>query len=204
MLAGAINPIIHWVTSIVHGIERLWRYAEDIWHWVSKKFPWLTHWINNVINFVDKAFAEVYKTFNHITLHVIPNWILDQARKIEHWASGLIDDVWSFAKWAYNKAIDYASRAINSVSSALDKAFNWAKRQIYWLLDKALNVFNGVADLVLHPDKLVRWILPYLWSPLWRFVEGKAPAIGSWILRRSLSATISGAHLLESIIAKLM
>lgn len=199
-MTGPIRALADWVRSRLRAIwdrlMRVFRLVRTAWGVLG----WAILWF---LRNLDDWAVEVFRGFLRVIKVWFPRWrrwILERAarlisvaiRTVRDFLRGLISDL---SRWA-RRAIDWLRDRIASV-------FRWASQRIGELLSWVRRIGNRVADLVLHPGKLAAWLLPALWSPLWRFIAAKAEPIGRWIMRRAVAATLGAAALIETVLVKL-
>lgn len=131
----------------------------------------------------------------------------------------VVDGLWNRT---FNFVHDLVQRAINEARSLFNTVVDWATRELHSLLS-ALNdfktwVFNKVADFVrtinwllgkvqqflTEPSILATWLAQAMWHALFSYAVSKSVAIGDWVRRNAVGATLWSASLLEAIIARVL
>jgi hypothetical protein len=203
-IRAGVNKVEDLANRAYDGLVALWNVFTNFLHMMRVVFAdlafWVFHWVKNV-----ELFAEwVAKMLRWAVVVAIPRAI----RTAVNYAHTLASQLFANAEKLWNRAV----AGVESLARDLvNTARRWAKSLIDWVyarvtigLDWINRLGNRIADIVLHPDKLVAWILPALWGPLWRFIEARGVAIGRWVLRKSLVTVVSGAGMIESWLAKIL
>lgn len=102
--------------------------------------------------------------------------------QLVQWATHAVGDIWTWLTGFYHWVIDHIADII---------------RDVEWLLDK-------VSRFLTHPSILADWLAEAMWMALFSYAVSRSDAIGLWIRRRAVSATLWSASLLESVIARIL
>jgi hypothetical protein len=202
-IRAGVHKVEDLANRALDGLVALWHVFTNFLHMMRIVFAdlafWVYHWVKNLEIFVEWA----AKILRWSIVVAIPRAVRTAVNYAHNLASGLF----SQAETLWNRAV---AGAENLARSLVDTARRWAKSLSDWVyarvviaLDWINRLGNRVADIVLHPDKLVAWILPALWGPLWRYVESRGVAIGRWVLRKSLATVVSGAGTIESWLTRI-
>ncbi|SRR6266508_6325146 len=190
----AVRELLSNVWSVLTRVFNLWR---DAWGRIYRE---ISGWATAFGNWA----SEVYWAMWRIVQKLIPSWARRIIDQVTRWASRVIAKVENALRAFISNVQKWAVRELNKLGALLSGLRDWATRQINSLLNWVSKIGNRVADLVLHPDRLVAWILPALWGPLWRFLNSKAEVIGRWILGRVIVAVLQTAVTAERIIARIL
>lgn len=139
-----------------------------------------------------------------IITKIIPGRIRLLGQQLIEWFNKGLNRVWAQAVDAFRRVLRWAEIGLNQVRKFAQDIVGWALARFDVLFNWINRVGARIADLVLHPDKLVEWILPHLWGPLFRFLDSRAEAIGRWFLRRSLGGVLRSANVIERVIARIL
>lgn len=187
---GAIRSLAHVAGEVFHLVG-------GAWDWVFNGLGWLG---NNIIG----GLARVLHLIEWLALHAIPEglgWVLGQAVS---WAKRALHDLSGWVKGALSQVTRWAEHALHTLES-------WARsavRDVWHTLSAAWHfietVGKRVADLVLHPDRLVAWFLAALIVPLLRALLKLSAGILVWFIRLAVSLLPAVASTLEDVLAKLL
>lgn len=163
--------------------------------------------LTGVLHFVTGLGAFIHELVNGLTrlvTTIIPGWIRTTVDNLKRWAGWAIEHVVGPVRAILHTLEVWAKATVKWLTDRLLGFIKWATGHISDLLSWLSRVGNRVADLVLHPDKLAAWLVPHLWTPVWRFVVSRAEPIGRWFLRNAARAALAGAHLIEDVIAAIL
>lgn len=144
-----------------------------------------------------------FAIFDIIT-KIIPNWIRLLGKQLTTWVNKGLNYVWNNAVIAFRNIQRWMEQGFNLLRDFANRIIGWAEARFNAIFEWINNVANKAVDLVLHPDKLVAWILPHLWGPLFRFLDSRAEVIGRWFLSRSIAGVLRSANVIERVIARLL
>jgi|SRR5215813_10369507 len=198
---SAIRDALDAVTSVVvtvwHLLDRVFDLIRRGWQKLAPALYW----------FAD-AVADLshvgYLVLRGLIRVIIPRLIHLAVTLVRKWASAAINLVRNLARGLFRTLRDWAERAINTVKHFLDGVWDWTRRHVNDLLDRARRIWDKVADLVLHPDRLWAWLFPHVVRPLLAFLRASGVALGRWLLESSVRAALASASFVESVIVKLL
>ena len=202
--SGAASAIAGGATAVYNAIKLVWHFAAEVFSLVGGAWDWMVNgvgWIgDNLIGFA----ARVLHGLEWLLLHVIPEglkWLFAKAVRFTRVAVATVEHALSVALGA---AVRWARGALNTLE-------HWARAAVRWLTRIAgeawsfvENVGKRIAALVLHPERLVAWILGALVLPLLRFfIEASAPLL-VWLFRAFVRESAAFAHTLEDVLSKVI
>lgn len=152
--------------------------------------------------------TALYMAFGSIVwklrFRIIPRFIEHLRDKLVRWTQAMLRGVGVWASGIVANLQRWTQAGINAVRAFITAVRDWVAARIVDLFNWIARIGNRVAEIVLDPGKLVAWILPALWGPLWRFIEARAEPIGRWLLARSLGATLRSVGVIERVIARIL
>lgn len=215
VFGSLLSDAAKFLTAPFRGVEEL---AGNVWHAIRALFLKL----RDVFGHVWSAFNDFYTgivAFGRGAIHFARNvvnalgWLVESAipdaagwawRKAFNFAKGLVHDLRS---WAV-KALDWLRRHAERLINAVEKL----ARHFYKLLRAAvLKVSHWTAtfgtklwNLVMHPSRLVTWIMPSLISPLLAWALRHSAPIVRFLFQAAKRDSIALAHVIEDVLAKLL
>lgn len=127
------------------------------------------------------AWRKAY-TFAKTAVHDLRTWAVAAITWLRRHAERLVAIVSRFARWAW--------RRLESAVAALSR---WTH-----------GIVKRLWDLVMHPARLVAWILPHLVTPLLRFIIDNARPVVALLFRFALKESVRAATVVEDELAKLL
>lgn len=209
------GTVAAWFSGAVNGVvdlaKRAWGAIHTVWHvfgtlaaLVGQAWDWMVNgveWLGSqAAEFAEAASAAVW----HILTHVIPEaatwalrravgWVIKEAGRIFHWATGLFHTVISWATRELRKVWTWITGAVRVLTHDLRKAWNWIT-----------NTAMKAVDLVLHPERLVKWILGHLVTPLLLWMIRSSAPVLVYLLRGFRSHANDFMHTIEDILHDLI
>jgi phage-related protein len=211
-MIGALNAVWGAITGGVsavvgaakEAVEAVFRFAAGVFDLVSGAWDWMVNGIGWLGDNLIGALARLLHLAEWILGTVIPHAFSTAFNDAVRWATGAIHTAGNALKHAFTTALHVAEGAINTVLHGLGQAFSWAKHQIVGAVNWIENAGKRVADLVLHPDKIVRWILAALILPLVRFFIEQSAWLVLWLLKAFTRESAAFGAMLESVLVKLL
>lgn len=199
--AHAIGQALDWVRDV---FVTIWTLLGRVFSLIRRGWEKLGPALWWFADAVGDAFRIMYIATHGIIAVIIPHLIrlaINALHKVLNLAIGAVRRL---AVGLFRTLRDWASRAINAVRSFLNDVWDWTRRRVNDLLDRARRIWDKVADLVLHPERLWAWLFPHVVRPLLAFLRASGVALGRWLLESSVRAALVSAHFIESIIVKLL
>lgn len=201
---GAAETIAGGAKAVYNAAKSVYLFASEVFDRVGGAWDWMLNglsWIGD--NLVGLA-ARVWHLLEWLALHALPeglSWAFTQAAR--------------FARRAVHVAQTFLEGLVHAVAhwvlGELRRLWHWIEgeaRRIWHTLAEAWNFVETVgkrtADLVLHPDKLVAWIIGALVLPLVRWLISFSAPIVVWLVKRAVSLMPQIAHTIEDALAKLI
>jgi len=196
-ITSAIDAVRDVVVTIWVLLGRVFALIRRGWEKLGPALWWFADAVGDLAE-------QVYKVTRGLLLHIIPHAIRVAINALRKWAARAIGLARDLARGLFRTLRDWASRAINAVKGFLNDVWDWTRKHVNDLLDRARRIWDKVADLVLHPEKLWAWLFPHAVRPLLRFLVSVGAKLGRWLLESSVSAALRAASLIESIIVKIL
>jgi hypothetical protein len=132
---------------------------------------------------------QVVTNLEHRLVTFVGQWFqaaVNEARTLfstlQRWAVAAVNDLWHWITDFYHWTLDHIAAII---------------RDVQWLLDK-------VTQFLVHPSILAEWLAGAMWTALFNYAVSKQDAIGLWIRRKAVAATLWSASLLEHVISRVL
>lgn len=194
---GAAVDVWHAVSTVWAFLVSAGRTLGEAWTWVVNGVQWFT-------GQVEGWAAEVFNGISHVLFSVIPNaikWAITEAtawagravRAVSGWAKGAVANVIHFFTGVWHKVEALARGLVSTV-------IKWVKGPVEWVIKEG----TKIANLVLHPEALVKWILGSLIVPLILWLIRSSLPVLTWLFRSFMQREGEVATLLEDFIAKVL
>lgn len=99
---------------------------------------------------------------------------------------------------------DWAAARLGELVGLLDRAIDWARREIASVATLARATAARVADLLASPERLAAWLLGPLTGLLWRTALDNAPRIGELAWRYRQQIIIRALATLEEVLVRII
>lgn len=189
-LKGAALALWHFMTGVFDNVG-------SAWDWMVNGVEWLT---TNLGGWA----AWVFNALRHIFEVTIPNAIATAVSDAAHWAAGAIAAAARAVLRVANEAFSFARQLASAVVAPLAAAFHTAAHTLSIVWSFVTGVGARAVDLVLHPERLLVWIIEGVGVPaLVGMIRLLAPVFAAVIRDgEPLAAEIAGA--LEDVLVKLL
>lgn len=201
---GAVSTVIGAAKDAWDAIKTVWallvstaKVLTEAWNWVVNGVEWFSKEVSSWA-------AQVFNGIKHILFTVIPNaakWAVDTAIK---WAQAAVRDVSNWAKTAVANAIKWVKGELAKLEklarSLIQSVINWVKGPVEWVIHTG----RKIANLVLHPEALVKWIIGSLVVPLILWLLRSSVPVLVWLTRTFLSRAHEAESLLEDFLSKVI
>jgi len=177
-IVGSIGDVIRYADGIYDDLVTLSRNVADF---VDREYDAFVAWVRNEFNDIVKSLEHDISDVENYAEDVY-HWALTQLDTIAKYAYGIIDNV---TKWVIS---DIWDPLYNNISGALS-----------WIGNEGAYLY----DLVSHPDKLVDFIISYIWSAWLSLFRQYAPQLISYVLSNWQATIPDIASVLEDIISSL-
>ena len=186
----SIKRVISWASSIFRHVGGAWQALHDAYH--------------VVISGLERLAEGTYGTLRWLIRTEIPRIARGTIGKAIHAAINELKRLIHAARRLAESVLRFAKKEINKVRHALSSAVRWARKKINTILHWINKVGKRLAELVLHPKKLVAWILPSLVTPLLKWIFQHIGALATTIFRWLLSHLGRFAVEIERAVAKIL
>lgn len=204
LLNSGIRYLQELVNAALAGLVGIWSVFSNLLHVLRIVFGGMADQVIQFINQLDNLAHWIYNTLRWIITDLVPStirYLIGQAEKI---ATGLVNTARAYLVRLVDYVKRWAQDLFDWLGGHIQDVSDWLWSHISPVVDWLTRYGRKAVDLVLHPDQLAAWLLPALWGPLWRYLSAKAVPIGRWVLGRSVSAVLSGAGMVESVLVKLL
>lgn len=201
---GGTRRLIDLGHRVVDVVSHFWNTIVGFWHVLRTVFADLGHTVSGWLHFLLNFIEWTAKTLWHAATVAIPNAARWALREAVSWSGAAVSRIHALLSAALRVVRDWAARELAGLLVLLRNGLQWVQDLFGPVLNWISRYGNRVVDLVLHPDRLAAWIVPALWGPLWRYLQARAPTIGSWFLRRSIASVGPLAGMIESVLAKIL
>lgn len=185
IFSNPIKTVKAVVDAVWKALKRAVTWASGIFNRVGDAWFWLHDAFNDAIQAWEDFAAAAYGTFKWLGNTLVPKWARKAVQDAIKWA---VDNIKALA----NKALKLAGHALNWAKTAIKDVRSWVRKQlsairrdVSKLISWVKKTGNRIADLVLHPKRMVRWILGDLVEPVLRWIlshlAAVATLIGRWI-----------------------
>jgi phage-related protein len=202
--SGAAEAVAGGAKAVWNAAKSVYLFASSVFDKVGGAWDWMVNgvaWLGD--NLIGVA-ARTLHILEHLFGQVIPEAAAWAIRQAVHWASGAIHAAQHFLEGVVHTLGHFILGVVHTLE-------HWARdavRAVWHTLSQAWNfietVGKRVAAIVLHPERLVAWILPALIEPLLRFLISVSAAIVVWFVRLTVSLLPRIARTLEDALAKLI
>lgn len=202
-LAGIPGDIKGAVTKVWQALKAAWHVTRGVFLHVGDAWQGLYHHLHDALSMAGDAIHAAYSTIHHLALNVLPHaigWVASQAWHYAKAAAGAVEH-WAAAR--FRTVIGWARKAINLVKHEAEHLYRILAHDLAAAVRWIEHVGKRAVDLVLHPSRLVSWILPHLVWPLIKELLKLSRPLVRYFMRVALSLAGEIANDLESVIADL-
>lgn len=208
-------------SDIAGTLSGTFKHLKDLAGAVWRAIKRLTTYVTAIFQHVGGAWWDLHRAFDTLTsgLEHLANGTYGLGKWLIHtlvpkWAQHAISTAINYAvtnvKALANSALKFAkgvktwaSNAIKTVEKTLTKALNavrtLANDAKHWISHAGKDLFN----LVMHPERLVAWIVPSLVTPLMRWILAHLESISAAVLRSFFANIGKFAKDIESAFARI-
>lgn len=201
---GVIDSVRHLAEKVWGAIGTVWAFLVSVAQLVSDAWNWMVNGVEWFTNQISDWAASVYTTLWHTLTNVIPKAAEWAFRQATSWAGAALHTAQRFLQGLIHTVRVWAERELASLAHT---AKGWVSSVIHWVtgpINWVLNTGRHLANLVLHPEALVKWILGSLIEPLIMYLLRSGANILLWFLRLVVRDSSEVAHMLESIIERIV
>lgn len=216
LTAGSLlGDVSKFLTAPFRGAEEL---VTNVWHGIRALFIKL----RDVFGHLWDAFADFLKgavALGRALIHFARNvvsaigWLVETA-------------IPAVGRWALARAVGFAKAAVSTARKYLLKVIQWvrvhAERLVHAverlaqhlyrvLLRKVTSAWHWITkaghrvyNLVMHPARLVTWIMPHLVLPLLKFIVAHSEPLVRYLVKRAITVSLSLANVIEDAVASLL
>ena len=207
---SVLDSIGNWISgaadSVKHLAEGAWKTVKSLFHFVTGVFShvgdaWraIYHALDAVGGSVGNVLTDVYKSLRQVILHTVPDAVNWAVRKAVAYAKKGVLLAERIAATALRKTGHFLHGLINSVASEARHLFRIVSHAVNDVAHWVGKYGNRVVNLVLHPSRLVAWILPHLLLPLLRFMIDQAKPVVRFFMRVAFKEIGTLASEIESV-----
>lgn len=187
---GAIKHTISYFSGILRGLAGAWTDLHGAFR--------------TLIGGLEHLAEGTYSAIRWLSNTIVPKGIKHAIAEAVGWAERNVKSVIKRIDNAASTLRSLISRTVNTAKAALGKLIKAAKT----VADKGWNWVsnrgNKIWDIVMHPAKMVAWILPSLVTPLLRFLRDHLEAVSAQVLRYFFSNPAKYALQLEKVIRDIL
>lgn len=203
-IQGGVRRIADLGGRVIDTITAVWHVLTSFWHIMRMVFADLGHVLTGWLHFLLNVIEWTGNTLWHLATIAIPNAAHWAARQAIKWAGQAVHTIHQMLSTVISNVYQWALSLFNHILDLIGRAMRYALGLVSPIVAWMSKYANRAVHLVLNPRLLAMWIIPHLWSPLWRYLESKATPIGVWILRRSIGAVGRAAGMIETVLAKIL
>lgn len=186
-LSGGIRNVKDLAGKVWSSFKHIWNYVTTIFSHVGTAWTFLHAGFSALIAGVEHLADGAYHVSKYLITHLVPKGIRHAISQAVSWAGTAVKNVLKTARGLVNSAVRFLRKEINKVAHALDSARRWLTRQVNGALHWIRKAGHDLWNLVMHPKRLVAWILPHLVTPLARWIlshlEALTVLVGRWFLQ---------------------
>jgi hypothetical protein len=201
---GAVSSVIGAAKDAWGAIETVWALLVQTASVLTEAWNWVVNGVNYFTEQVESWAAQVFNGLKHVLFTVIPNAIIWAIKQAVGWAARAVRDVANWAKTAVSNAIKWAKSELAKVEALarrlVSQVIRWVTGPINWVIHTGIKI----ANLVLHPEALVKWIIGSLVVPLILWLLRSSIPVLTWLVRTFLSRAHEAESILEDFIAKVI
>lgn len=203
-----INWLPSWIAApfraVVWILQVPWRVLVAVtWHIYSAYKAWWSGWWWLTHEVLD-TFSETWRGFANLTGKWIPTKIRNAVNALFKILTTWVTKGWNILLKFVDSVMRWAAEQIGRLRRFITDVWDWASDRVNRLIEWVRKFGDRVVDLVLHPDKLVDWIMAYVWAQWWRLFTMWAPRVMGFIVSRGIATALRMAGFLEGVIARLI
>lgn len=202
-LSGGWSQLKEFAGQVWKSFRRIWTFLSGIFGHLGDAWQLLHDALRTLILGLEELAEGTYKITRFLVHTLIPKRIRVALGKIAttvyNKAKGLFDLARKQLRKAYvflmgriDRVLDWGRKAVRTVTRLANRALNWIHK-----------AGQKVADLVLHPKRLVAWILPSLVTPLARWILSHIASLAALMLRYFLHNVGKFARDIEAAILRI-
>lgn len=165
----AIKHVVAWATGIFGNVGGAW---------------WMFHQALEVLGRgIDSVASAAYSQLRFLVHSLVPQWARKAITDAIDWVIRNVKTIATKAVKLANGALTWAKTAVRNVRSALAKVRDFLLSKVNSALHWITKRGNDLWNLVMHPGRLVTWIMPHLVTPLARWILAHLGSLSTLILR---------------------
>lgn len=202
--SGAAGTISDLAGKAWQAIKSVYLFAAGVFDLVGGAWDWMVNGIGWLGDNLIGGLARILHLLEWLALHAIPeglSWAITSAVRwakarlsaAEHFLEGLVRTLGRWTLGELRRLWRDLTADLRAVWHTLTSVWNFIE-----------HTARRAVALVLHPERLVQWILASLVLPLLRFMlEASAPIL-TWLFKRFRAEAVAFAHTLEDVLAKVI
>jgi len=195
-ISGPLYAVVGWFQAPWRVLLAFFHLLARYFHKWSSAWWWFTHEIERVV-------WEIVIGFWRITTKTIPTAIRHAVNSLYKTITTWVIKLYNILSKYISDTVKWARSWINFLQDTINNVIAWARAHFNDLIDWVNRIGNQVADLVLHPEKLVEWILGEIWKSWWSIFQRWAPRIMEYLLRSGVGITLRMLPFIERVIVRL-
>lgn len=185
-------------------IKSVYLFAAGVFDFVGGAWDWMVNGLGWLGDNLIGGLARLLHLLEWLVLHAIPEglqwaiasairWAKERLHSAVSWLEGLIHTLGKWALGQIRRVWHELTSSIRHVWQTLTRAWDFIE-----------TVGRRAVDLVLHPEKLVKWILAALVLPLLRYLLERSSSVIAWLFRSFRGEAVAFAHVLEDVLSKVI
>jgi hypothetical protein len=204
LVSNAVGGVTNKVVAVASSLVSLWNTIVGFWTRIRAGLTavrnWVVHWINTAIRY---AFA-LLGLLRYIMTVLIPG-IVDQAvARLVAFVHRLINEAAVSTLSALDSLRRWAAGLLAATARSLDDLQRWTLARIAEILADLRRIKNLVFTLLDTAEHLVAWLLGALITALGRWILGNVERLAKAAWRVLPRILLSGASLIEGIVARII
>src|SRR5271166_5440844 len=202
--SGAVSTVVGAAEDAWGAITTVWAFLVQTYHVLSEAWNWVVNGVEFFTRRIESWAAQVFNGIRHILFPVIPNAVSYAIGKAVAWAERELGKLWNTVKAKFAHVIEWVERQLAKLEhlakGLVAKVIGFVTAPVEWVIHTG----TKVANLVLHPEALVKWIIGSLVVPLilW-FLRSSVPVL-VWLVRSFLTRSHEAETVLEDFISKVI
>lgn len=203
-LSAPVRGVRELAENLWRALRSLWLKVADLARHLADAFAYAWRLARQLARKIGSVARRVWAILRRLVTETIPNaarWALRKAVSFAKRASLVAQ---RFARTIVAKVVRWIVRRINTVVDFFTKRVRGIWRTLSSAWRWIVRTGRRLADIVLHPKRLVRWILGDLVGPLLRFLVDRAEGIGEWLFRLWLRNVLRFVGIAERVVARVL
>lgn len=204
LFSGAVKSVEDLASKAWDAVKSVFLFTAGIFDLVGGAWQWMVNGIGWLGDNLIGAAARVLHLLEWLALQALPEGLHWALTKAVGWARTLVHDARTFLEHLIHGLIGWLHGLINTLRKWATDAFRYVWNTLSQAWHFIETAGKRVADLVLHPEKLVKWILAALIWPLVEWMIKESAALIVWLAKRATGVMHDLAHTLEDALSKIV